>query len=51
MLIVRRSFLDGTPGIQYTILQCIYEYFICLKEVEIASVTDFEDSVRRLELR
>lgn len=35
MLIVRRAFLDGLPGIRYAILQAIYEYFIVLKTKEI----------------
>ncbi|HET8869318.1 MAG TPA: glycosyltransferase family 2 protein, partial [Aquabacterium sp.] len=35
MLIVRRAFLDGWPGIRYSILQAIYEYFIVLKTKEI----------------
>jgi glycosyltransferase involved in cell wall biosynthesis len=34
MLIVRRAFLDGWPGIRYAILQAIYEYFIVLKTKE-----------------
>lgn len=28
MSIVRRSFMDGINGVRYTVLQCIYEYFI-----------------------
>jgi glycosyltransferase involved in cell wall biosynthesis len=35
MLIVRRAFLDGWPGIRYSLLQAIYEYFIVLKTKEI----------------
>jgi glycosyltransferase involved in cell wall biosynthesis len=35
MLIARRAFLDGLPGIRYAILQAIYEYFIVLKTKEI----------------
>lgn len=35
MLFCRFSFLDGYAGITYTILQCIYEYFIVLKAKEI----------------
>jgi glycosyltransferase involved in cell wall biosynthesis len=35
MIIVRRAFLDGMPGIRYSILQAIYEYFIVLKTKEI----------------
>lgn len=35
MIIVRRAFLDGLPGIRYSILQAIYEYFIVLKTKEI----------------
>jgi glycosyltransferase involved in cell wall biosynthesis len=34
MMIVRRAFLDGVPGINYTFLQCFYEYLISLKELE-----------------
>lgn len=35
MMIVRRAFLDGGPGLTYAILQSIYEYFIVLKQAEI----------------
>lgn len=35
MLLARRAFLDGWPGIRYAILQAIYEYFIVLKTKEI----------------
>ena len=35
MLFVRRAILDGWPGIRYSILQSIYEYFIVLKTREI----------------
>lgn len=35
MMIFRRAFLDGLPGIRYSILQAIYEYFIVLKTEEI----------------
>ena len=34
MLVVRRAFLDGWPGIRYAILQAVYEYFIVLKTKE-----------------
>lgn len=34
MLLVRRAFLDGWPGIRYAILQAVYEYFIVLKTKE-----------------
>jgi glycosyltransferase involved in cell wall biosynthesis len=34
MFFIRRSFLDGWPGIRYTLLQCMYEYFIVLKTRE-----------------
>jgi len=34
MLVLRRSFLDGLPGLHYTLLQCIYEYMIVLKTLE-----------------
>lgn len=35
MLLARRAFLDGWPGVRYAILQAIYEYFILLKTKEI----------------
>lgn len=35
MLIVRRSFLDGPAGWHYTFLQCVYEYLISVKAVEL----------------
>lgn len=35
MLVVRRAFLDGIPGVRYSILQAIYEYMIVLKTAEI----------------
>lgn len=35
MLVVRRAFLDGWPGIRYAILQAVYEYFIVLKTKEL----------------
>ncbi len=40
MLIVRRAFLDGWPGIRYAVLQAIYEYFIVLKtkEMQVAKI-------------
>jgi len=31
----RLAFLDGLPGLRYTLLQCIYEFFIVLKVHEI----------------
>lgn len=34
MFFARRAFMDGMPGIHYTLLQCIYEYFISLKSKE-----------------
>jgi glycosyltransferase involved in cell wall biosynthesis len=34
MLVMRRAFLDGWPGIRYVLLQCIYEYLIVLKTKE-----------------
>jgi len=34
MLVLRRSFLDGWPGLHYTLLQCLYEYMIVLKTRE-----------------
>jgi hypothetical protein len=39
MLVVRRAFLDGWPGIRYSVLQAIYEYFIVLKTKELQSGT------------
>lgn len=39
MLIARRAFLDGWPGIRYAVLQAIYEYFIVLKTKEIQQST------------
>jgi glycosyltransferase involved in cell wall biosynthesis len=44
MLIARRAFLDGWPGIRYAILQAIYEYFIVLKTKEIQAVKLTENS-------
>jgi len=35
MMLLRRAFLDGGPGITYAVLQSIYEYFIVLKQAEI----------------
>ena len=35
MLIARRAFLDGYPGVAYALLQAIYEYFIVLKQREL----------------
>lgn len=35
MLILRRAFLDGRPGVTYAVLQSIYEYFIVLKQGEL----------------
>lgn len=35
MVIIRRSFLDGSAGITYSTLQAIYEYFIILKTKEL----------------
>ena len=37
MMVARRAFLDGWPGIRYAILQAIYEYFIVLKTKELKS--------------
>ena len=34
MMVLRRAFLDGRPGITYAALQSIYEYFIVLKQKE-----------------
>lgn len=36
MMLLRRAFLDGKPGVTYAVLQSIYEYFIVLKQEEIA---------------
>jgi glycosyltransferase involved in cell wall biosynthesis len=35
MMLGRRAFLDGGPGVAYAILQSIYEYFIVLKQKEL----------------
>jgi glycosyltransferase involved in cell wall biosynthesis len=35
MMVARRAFLDGWPGVRYALLQSIYEYFIVLKTKEI----------------
>jgi glycosyltransferase involved in cell wall biosynthesis len=35
LMVVRRAFLDGWPGVRYAILQAIYEYFIVLKTKEL----------------
>lgn len=35
MLLWRRAFLDGWPGVRYALIQSIYEYFIVLKTKEI----------------
>jgi len=35
MMILRRAFLDGGPGVTYAVLQSIYEYFIVLKQAEL----------------
>lgn len=40
MLLVRRAFLDGWPGIRYAILQAVYEYFIVLKTKEIQAAAE-----------
>lgn len=37
MMFVRRAFLDGIPGLNYSILQCFYEYLISIKAVELKS--------------
>lgn len=34
MVVIRRAFMDGWPGIRYAVLQSIYEYFIVLKVQE-----------------
>jgi len=39
MMLVRRAFLDGWPGIHYSFLQAIYEYFIVLKTGELRDST------------
>lgn len=43
MLLARRAFLDGWPGIRYAMLQGIYEYFIVLKTKEIGASTMKQD--------
>lgn len=45
MLIVRRAFLDGWPGVRYAILQAIYEYFIVLKTKEMYETKRVEGGV------
>lgn len=35
MLVIRRAFLDGRPGLTYALLQTIYEYFISVKHREL----------------
>ncbi len=35
LMLARRAFLDGAPGVRYAILQAIYEYFIVLKTREL----------------
>jgi glycosyltransferase involved in cell wall biosynthesis len=35
MMLARRAFLDGWPGVRYALLQSIYEYFIVLKTKEL----------------
>jgi glycosyltransferase involved in cell wall biosynthesis len=35
MMLARRAFLDGWPGVRYAILQAVYEYFIVLKTKEL----------------
>lgn len=42
MLLARRAFLDGWPGIRYAVLQAIYEYFIVLKTKEIQQSKEFQ---------
>lgn len=37
MMLVRRAFLDGRAGVTYAALQSIYEYFIVLKQRELAA--------------
>ena len=43
MMLARRAFLDGWPGIRYAMLQGIYEYFIVLKTKEIGASTMKQD--------
>ena len=40
LYIAKRGFLDGRPGLQYAILQSIYEYFIILKTKELENHTN-----------
>ena len=42
MLLARRAFLDGWPGIRYAVLQAFYEYFIVLKTKEIQQSKEFQ---------
>jgi len=37
MMLARRAFLDGMPGVTVATLQAIYEYFIVLKQRELTS--------------
>ncbi|MEY3498691.1 MAG: hypothetical protein RL308_360 [Bacteroidota bacterium] len=39
MVVIRRSFLDGSAGITYATLQSIYEYFIVLRTKELVAKT------------
>lgn len=38
MMLVRRAFFDGIAGVNYSFLQCFYEYLISLKANEIDSM-------------
>lgn len=44
LYLLKRGFLDGTPGFAYALLQSIYEYFIVLKvrELELGSICRHE---------
>lgn len=44
MMVLRRAFLDGPPGVTYALLQSIYEYFIVLKSRELSSSVEAESS-------
>lgn len=47
MLVWRRAFLDGLPGIRYSILQSIYEYYIVLKTQELEAKSANKRSPRQ----
>jgi hypothetical protein len=44
MMFWRGAVLDGKPGVNYAFLQCIYEYFIVLKQRENAKLAKAKNS-------